>query len=102
MLTLFLELTFELCVLTALRAASTLKARTMKDVWNVATVTPLDKAQARQNGHQQDWSSRNGAAKKNFCNEVANMDDNFLGLCSRELLSQGAELLKRTRKGRTG
>ncbi|XP_077248008.1 VAN3-binding protein-like isoform X2 [Tasmannia lanceolata] len=71
---------------TALRGAATLKARVLKEVWNIAAVTPVEKG-----------NGGNG----NFSGELLPSEDNMnlLGLCSRELLARGSELLKRTRKG---
>ncbi|CAN1797191.1 VAN3-binding protein [Linum perenne] len=57
---------------TSLRGAATLKARALKEVWNVAAVIPLEELVP---------------------------EENFLGICSRELLARGCELLKRTRTG---
>ncbi|CAH8323122.1 unnamed protein product [Eruca vesicaria subsp. sativa] len=69
---------------TALRGAATLKARALKDVWNIAAVIPVDKGIPKGGGgYQSDLAP----------------EDNFLGICSRELLAKGGELLKRTRKG---
>lgn len=73
-----------MCV--ALRGAATLKARALKEVWNIAAVIPVDK------------SIPNGGGGGYRGGELA-PEDNFLGICSRELLAKGCELLKRTRKG---
>ncbi|XP_010543955.1 PREDICTED: VAN3-binding protein-like [Tarenaya hassleriana] len=40
----------------------------------------------------------NGSSKSSHSDELIN-EENFLGICSRELLARGCELLKRTRKG---
>ncbi|CAH8278457.1 unnamed protein product [Arabidopsis lyrata] len=72
---------------TALRGAATLKARALKEVWNIAAVIPVDKGIPKGGGG---GGYRGG--------ELA-PEDNFLGVCSRELLAKGCELLKRTRKG---
>ncbi|XVF38281.1 hypothetical protein REPUB_Repub20aG0087200 [Reevesia pubescens] len=74
---------------TALRGAATLKARALKEVWNIAAVIPLDKG--GNNGS-------NGSSNGSFSGELV-PEENFLGICSRELLARGSELLKRTRKG---
>ncbi|XP_010481815.1 PREDICTED: VAN3-binding protein-like [Camelina sativa] len=71
---------------TALRGAATLKARALKEVWNIAAVIPVDKGIPKGSG----GGYRGG--------ELA-PEDNFLGVCSKELLAKGCELLKRTRKG---
>ncbi|VVB07188.1 unnamed protein product [Arabis nemorensis] len=71
---------------TALRGAATLKARALKEVWNIAAVIPVEKGIPRipkGSGYRSDLAP----------------EDNFLGICSRELLAKGCELLKRTRKG---
>ncbi|XP_016457973.1 VAN3-binding protein isoform X2 [Nicotiana tabacum] len=74
---------------TALRGAATLKARTLKEVWNIAAVIPVEKGMASGNG-----GGSNGSSSGELIPE-----ENFLGICSRELLARGGELLKRTRKG---
>ncbi|XP_078442727.1 VAN3-binding protein-like [Wolffia australiana] len=78
---------------TALRAAATLKARTFKEVWNTAAVTPLERA------HPQARRCRQGAANDDDGSEIEVEEESFLELCSRDLLMRGTELLKRTRKG---
>ncbi|KAL3505980.1 hypothetical protein ACH5RR_031362 [Cinchona calisaya] len=75
---------------TALRGAATLKARTLKEVWNIASVIPMEK-----NGGN---CGSNGSSNGSFSGELV-PEENFLGICSRELLARGCELLKRTRKG---
>lgn len=42
----------------------------------------------------------NGSSNGSFSGELV-PEENFLGICSRELLARGGELLKRTRKGKT-
>lgn len=76
----------------ALRGAATLKARTLKDVWNVAAVAPLDKGAGVVSGVS---GGSNGSSSGEFIPE-----ENFLEICGRELLARGCELLKRTRKGK--
>ncbi|GMH18838.1 hypothetical protein Nepgr_020679 [Nepenthes gracilis] len=75
---------------TALRGAATLKARALKDVWNIAAVIPAEKGTGGGSGS-------NGSSGSHS-DELA-PEENFLGICSRELLARGCELLKRTRKG---
>ncbi|XP_019180812.1 PREDICTED: VAN3-binding protein-like [Ipomoea nil] len=75
---------------TALRGAATLRARALKEVWNVAAVIPVDKGFVGGGGS----NGSNGSSSGELAPE-----ENFLGICSRELLARGAELLKRTRKG---
>ncbi|XWS13704.1 hypothetical protein CRYUN_Cryun36dG0060800 [Craigia yunnanensis] len=74
---------------TALRGAATLKARVLKEVWNIAAVIPVDKGGG---------NGSNGSSNGSFSGELV-PEENFLGICSRELLARGCELLKRTRKG---
>ncbi|XP_038692476.1 VAN3-binding protein-like isoform X3 [Tripterygium wilfordii] len=76
---------------TALRGAATLKARTLKEVWNIAAVIPVEKGVGVSGGS-------NGSSNGSFSGELL-PEENFLGNCSRELLAKGCELLKRTRKG---
>ncbi|XP_057538855.1 VAN3-binding protein-like [Amaranthus tricolor] len=75
---------------TALRGAATLKARALKDVWNIAAVIPAEKGITESNGSNGSSGSHSGELLP---------EENFLGICSRELLARGSELLKRTRKG---
>lgn len=80
-------------ILVALRGAATLKARALKEVWNIASVTPVDRAMGVSNG------GRNGSLSGSHSGEIV-VEENFLGICSKELLARGGELLKRTRKGK--
>ncbi|PON79993.1 Pleckstrin-like [Parasponia andersonii] len=77
---------------TALRGAATLKARALKEVWNIAAVIPVEK------GIGVGVNGCNGNSNSSFSGELV-PEENFLGICSRELLARGCELLKRTRKG---
>ncbi|KAL1806505.1 hypothetical protein ACET3Z_029573 [Daucus carota] len=74
---------------TALRGVATLKARALKDVWNVAAVIPVEKGTNIGGNH-----GSNG-----ICSGELVSEGNFVDICSRELLARGCELLKRTRKG---
>ncbi|XP_057424333.1 VAN3-binding protein-like isoform X2 [Lotus japonicus] len=80
---------------TALRGAATLKARALKDVWNIAAVIPVEK---NLGGGGSGNSGSNGSSNSSFSGELP-LEENFLGICSRELLARGGDLLKRTRKG---
>jgi hypothetical protein len=80
-------------IVAALRGAATLKARALKEVWNIAAVIPVDKGLAVAGGN-----GSNGSSNGSFSGELV-PEENFLGICSRELLARGCELLKRTRKG---
>ncbi|KAK4482851.1 hypothetical protein RD792_010023 [Penstemon davidsonii] len=81
---------------TALRGAATLKARALKEVWNIAAVIPVEKGTGFTNGGKNGGS--NGSSNGSFSGELV-PEENFLGICSRELLAQGCELLKKTRNG---
>lgn len=80
---------------TALRGAATLKARVLKEVWNIASVIPMEKGLGAINGGN---GGSNGSSNDSFSGELI-PEENFLGICSRELLATGGELLKRTRTG---
>jgi len=62
----------------------------LKDVWNIAAVLPAEKGVGVSTGSNGSSGSHSG--------ELV-LEENFLGICSRELLARGCELLKRTRKG---
>lgn len=82
----------------ALRGAATLKARALKEVWNIAAVIPVEKNLVGNVGTGGGGSGSNGSSNSSFSGELA-PEENFLGICSRELLARGCELLKRTRTG---
>ncbi|PIA31650.1 hypothetical protein AQUCO_04900152v1 [Aquilegia coerulea] len=82
-------LTLTAAAATALRGAATLKARALKDVWNIAAVIPVERGMGVGN---------NGHPNGNYSGELV-PEENFLGICSQELLARGCELLKRTRQG---
>ncbi|XP_020210153.1 VAN3-binding protein isoform X2 [Cajanus cajan] len=82
---------------TALRGAATLKARALKEVWNIAAVIPVEKNLGAAGGVINNNGS-NGNSNSSFSGELVT-EENFLGICNRELLARGCELLKRTRKG---
>ncbi|KAK7345904.1 hypothetical protein VNO77_16520 [Canavalia gladiata] len=82
---------------TALRGAATLKARVLKEVWNIAAVIPVEKNLGGGGGGGGNGGS-NGSSNSSFSGELV-AEENFLGICSRELLARGCELLKRTRTG---
>lgn len=78
---------------TALRGAATLKARALKEVWNIAAVIPVERNLGASGGNG------NGSSHSSFSGELV-PEDIFSGtIYSRELLARGCELLKRTRKG---
>ncbi|XP_041016472.1 VAN3-binding protein [Juglans microcarpa x Juglans regia] len=80
---------------TALRGAATLKARALKEVWNIAAVTPLEKGMA---GIGFCGKGNNGLPSSSSSGELVPVEK-FLGIDSQDLLARGTELLKRTRKG---
>ena len=89
----------------ALRGAATLRARALKEVWNIAAVIPVEKGTMGGGGHhhkpqnlqkQHRKLESNGSSVSDLSLEEENT---FLGVCSQELLVRGTELLKRTRKG---
>ncbi|KAK4355500.1 hypothetical protein RND71_024471 [Anisodus tanguticus] len=82
---------------TALRGAATLKARALKEVWNIAAVIPIEKGIGRGTGRNSDQTHSNNSSN-NYC-EGLDIEENFLGVCNQELLARGRELLKRTRNG---
>ncbi|KAL1351539.1 hypothetical protein AAHE18_06G103700 [Arachis hypogaea] len=87
---------------TALRGAATLKARALKEVWNIAAVTPLEKGRGGMGisgkGNTNTNNNNSNNTSTSDSGEILN-GENFLGVCSQELLAKGTELLKRTRKG---
>ncbi|KAK1315330.1 hypothetical protein QJS10_CPA06g01620 [Acorus calamus] len=85
---------------TALRGAATLKARALKEVWNIAAVIPVEKGGVRNhNSHHNNHHLQKTQSDSSSYSEEIVPEENFLGVCSQELLARGAELLKRTRKG---
>ncbi|KAE8685029.1 Forked1 isoform 2 [Hibiscus syriacus] len=76
---------------TALRGATTLKARALKEVRNVTAVLPAEKGISFA-------KSNNGHSNGNYSGELDPGED-FLSACNQELIAKGGELLKRTRKG---
>ncbi|KAJ1266260.1 hypothetical protein BS78_08G137500 [Paspalum vaginatum] len=108
--------------LAALRGAATLRARALKEVWNVAAVIPVEKGAMAagggggghhqlQHGHKhtgqlkpplqrsRELESSNSSSSCFSDELVLAEESNFLGICTQELLARGTELLKRTRKG---
>lgn len=78
-------------IYAALRGAATLKARALKEVWNIAAVIPVDKGPSQN-------EVKATAGNAGYCEEVY-PEENFLSACNQELLARGTELLKRTRNG---
>ncbi|XWS46869.1 hypothetical protein CRYUN_Cryun14cG0105100 [Craigia yunnanensis] len=79
---------------TALRGAATLKARALKEVWNIAAVLPAEKGISVGSCAK----GNNEHSNRNYSGELAPGED-FLTASSQELLAKGSVLLKRTRKG---
>lgn len=87
-------LTLTAAAATALRGAATLKARALKEVWNVAAVIPVERGIGNGVSGNANNTQPNGKnSSETFPRE------NFIGVCSQELLARGSELLKRTRNG---
>ncbi|EAZ27879.1 hypothetical protein OsJ_11833 [Oryza sativa Japonica Group] len=89
---------------TALRGAATLKARALKEVWNIAAVIPVEKGtMGGGHHHKQNMQKQHRKLESNGSSISDDLsleeENNFLGICSQELLARGTELLKRTRKG---
>ncbi|CAN4117411.1 unnamed protein product [Withania somnifera] len=84
----------------SLRGAATLKARALKEVWNIAAVIPIEKGIGGGTGRKSDQihSNNSNSNSNNYC-EGLDIEENFLGVCNQELLARGRELLKRTRNG---
>lgn len=66
-----------------------MKARALKEVWNIAAVIPVDRGARVSKNH----------GKRSGYSEELLPEENFLGICNQELLARGSELLKRTRNG---
>ncbi|KAG8389307.1 hypothetical protein BUALT_Bualt02G0215800 [Buddleja alternifolia] len=79
---------------TALRGVATLKARVLKEVWNVAAAIPIERGLSLGAGNINNSSNNSGS----YSEEVV-PEENFLAVCNQEMLARGSELLKRTRKG---
>uniref|UniRef100_J3LQZ7 PH domain-containing protein n=1 Tax=Oryza brachyantha TaxID=4533 RepID=J3LQZ7_ORYBR len=89
---------------TSLRGAATLKARALKEVWNIAAVIPVEKGtMGGGHHHKQNAQKQHRKLESNGSSISDDLsleeENNFLGICSQELLARGTELLKRTRKG---
>jgi hypothetical protein len=83
-----------------------LKARTLKEVWNIAAVIPVEKGTVGGGHHQKQQQQQHrklGSNGSSVSDDISlEEESNFLGICSQELLARGTELLKRTRKGACG
>ncbi|KAL6214662.1 hypothetical protein ACLB2K_014094 [Fragaria x ananassa] len=82
---------------TALRGAATLKARAMKEVWNIAAVIPVEKGMGI--GVCGKGNNNNSNSSFSSSEELVPAPNTFLGASYQDLLARGTELLKRTRKG---
>ncbi|EXB64216.1 hypothetical protein L484_002349 [Morus notabilis] len=79
---------------TALRGAATLKARAMKEVWNIAAVIPVEKGMGIGVCGK---ANMDNSTLGSFSGEICPVD-NFPDVCNQDLLAKGSEILKRTRK----
>lgn len=70
----------------------------MKDLWNGAAVTPLEKGMGGIPISGKGNNIKNMNNSSSDSGEIVNVDG-FIGSCSQELLAKGSELLKRTRNG---
>ncbi|XP_028070990.1 VAN3-binding protein-like isoform X1 [Camellia sinensis] len=84
---------------TALRGAATLKARALKEVWNIAAVIPVEKGVGMRMSGSVSSSDQTSHTNGSNHNEGLALEENFLGAFNQELLARGTELLKRTSKG---
>jgi hypothetical protein len=88
-------------------------------VWNVVAVIPVEKCtvdggggghhqhgghkhdrQPKQQQQQRELESRNSSSCCFSDELVLGKENNFLGICTQDLLARGTKLLKRTRKGK--
>ncbi|CAA0828075.1 Plant protein of unknown function (DUF828) with plant pleckstrin homology-like region [Striga hermonthica] len=87
---------------TALRGVATLKARALKEVWNVAAAIPIERGLnlggAAAGGGNNNHNNLSSNSSGGYCEELV-PEENFLAACNQEMLARGTELLKRTRKG---
>ncbi|KAL7172431.1 hypothetical protein ACSBR2_032011 [Camellia fascicularis] len=84
---------------TALRGAATLKARALKEVWNIAAVIPAEKGVGMRMSGSVSSNDQTSHTNGSNPNEGLALEENFLGAFNQELLARGTELLKRTSKG---
>ncbi|KAF4370179.1 hypothetical protein F8388_007320 [Cannabis sativa] len=87
-------LTLTAAAATALRGAATLKARAMKEVWNIAAVIPVEKGMALGVCGKASTDQLNANISGEIC-----PPENLPLVWNQDLLARGTELLKRTRKG---
>ncbi|CAL5425200.1 unnamed protein product [Camellia sinensis] len=83
----------------ALRGAATLKARALKEVWNIAAVIPVEKGVGMRMSGSVSSNDQTSHTNGSNHNEGLALEENFLGAFNQELLARGTELLKRTSKG---
>lgn len=79
---------------------ATLKARALKEVWNVAAAIPIEKNLSLGTGNNNNNINNNNRSNSSgsSCEELV-PEENFLAACNQEMLARGGELLKRTRTG---
>ncbi|XP_038888345.1 VAN3-binding protein-like [Benincasa hispida] len=80
---------------TALRGAATLKARALKEVWNISSVLPVEKGVPMGVKGNNIHHSNDGHNQEPDLHQP----ENFLFAHTQDFLARGTELLKRTRKG---
>lgn len=94
--------------LEALRAAATLRARALREAWNIAAVIPVEKGgvcsqfdkTCRVQKQQRSPTAAAVSGGSGLNDELQPQEEDFQGIYSLEFLARGAELLKRTRKGK--
>ncbi|KAK8963915.1 hypothetical protein KSP40_PGU018123 [Platanthera guangdongensis] len=86
---------------TALRAAATLRARALREAWNISAVIPVEKVGlcSQFDHHCRRQRQQKSPATAIDMKDETHPEEDFLGICGQDLLARGTELLKRTRKG---
>ncbi|KAK8957879.1 hypothetical protein KSP39_PZI000526 [Platanthera zijinensis] len=85
---------------TALRAAATLRARALREAWNISAVIPVEKVGvcSQFDHHCRRQRQQKSPATAIDMNDETHPQEDFLEICGQDLLARGTELLKRTRK----
>lgn len=75
----------------ALRGVATLKARALKEVWNVAAAVPIERGPSLNNSSNNNNNGNNTNSSSNnsgsYCEELV-PEENFLAACSRHRTPQ--------------
>lgn len=74
-----------------------MKARALKEVWNIAAVLPPAEKGGASSALCGQVETKH--SDSSFSGELPIAGEDFLGVCNQELLAKGTELLKRTRGG---